>query len=115
MDIDVIREICLGLPCVTEDIKWGNNLVFSVGDKMFCMTDLEPPFRCSFKVKAEDFESICISPGFMEAPYLARANWVLVTDPSCLHKQDWQSYLSRSYELVKQKLTKKQRADLGLQ
>jgi hypothetical protein len=31
MDIDQLRAICTALPAVTEDIKWGHDLVFSVG------------------------------------------------------------------------------------
>ncbi|MGE5520530.1 MAG: MmcQ/YjbR family DNA-binding protein [Candidatus Dadabacteria bacterium] len=114
MDLEVIRSICMKLPATMEDIKWGNNLVFSIGAKMYCMTDLEPPFRCSFKVKADEFESIIILPGFMAAPYLARAHWVMVIDPHVLHKEEWQHYLAQSYELVKQKLTKKEKASIGI-
>ena len=35
MDIEDIRIMCTSLPGVTEDIKWGNDLVFSVGGKCF--------------------------------------------------------------------------------
>ena len=31
MAIDQLRKYCLSLPAVTEDVKWENNLVFSVG------------------------------------------------------------------------------------
>lgn len=113
MDIDLFRALCLSLPAATEDVKWGN-LVFSVGGKMFCMASLEPPFKCSFKVRDEEFEELSVKDGFMPAPYLARAKWVLVTDPSKLHKTEWEGYIKQSYELVKAKLTKKDRALLGL-
>lgn len=33
MDIETIQNICRGLGSVTEDIKWDNDLVFSVGGK----------------------------------------------------------------------------------
>jgi predicted DNA-binding protein (MmcQ/YjbR family) len=114
MDVDFVRKICLSLPAVTEDIKW-ENLVFSVGDKMFCMMPLEQPFRCSFKVSDEEFEEICMADGFMAAPYLARAKWVLVTNPSKLSNKEWQQYIRHSYELVKKKLTKKTKEQLGIQ
>lgn len=113
MDIDLFRALCLSLPAATEDVKWGN-LVFSVGGKMFCMASLEPPFKCSFKVRDEEFEELSVKDGFMPAPYLARAKWVLLTDPSKLHKTEWEGYIKQSYELVKAKLTKKDRALLGL-
>ena len=81
---------------------------------MFCVTSLESPFTCSFKVKDEEFEELSNQNGFMPAPYIARAKWVLVTDPSKLNKREWEKYIKQSYELVKMKLTKKLRQKLGL-
>jgi len=115
MDVDMLRKFCLSLPAVKEDIKWGNDLVFSVGEKMFCVAGLESPFKCSFKVNDEEFEELSSSDGFMPAPYMARAKWVLVTNPSKLNKKQWEQYIKQSYELVKMKLTKKIREQLGIQ
>ena len=115
MDTDFIRGYCLGLPSCTEDVKWGNDLVFSVGSKMFCVTALDLPFKCSFKVKDEELEELVCRPNFIPAPYMARAKWVQVTNASALHKEEWEFYLRQSYELVKAKLTKKVRAELGLE
>src|ERR1700745_533267 len=112
MNIENIRSICTALPAVTEDVKWGNDLVFSVGDKMFCVASLEPPFSCSFKVPDDEFDELSSQNGFMPAPYMARAKWVLVTDPSNLDKKQWERYIEQSYELVKVKLTKKLRGKL---
>jgi predicted DNA-binding protein (MmcQ/YjbR family) len=89
MDIEDLRKYCLSLPAVTEDIKWENDLVFSVGGKMFCAAGLEPPLRFSFKVGDEEFEEISVRDGFKPAPYLARAKWVLLTQPSKLHANEW--------------------------
>ena len=114
MDIEMLRKICSSLRAVTEDVKWGNDLVFSVGDKMFCAASLEPPFSCSFKVPDDEFDEISNKNGFTPAPYMARAKWVLVTDPSKLNKKDWERYLKQSYELIKIKLTKKLREKLGI-
>src|SRR5438128_7295584 len=41
MTLETIRSICRALPDVTEDIKWGADLVFSVGGKMFCVANTE--------------------------------------------------------------------------
>ena len=46
MTVESIRRWCLALPGVTEDIKWDDDLVFSVGGKMFCVAMLDPPHRC---------------------------------------------------------------------
>jgi predicted DNA-binding protein (MmcQ/YjbR family) len=115
MDIDQLRALCTGLPAVTEDVKWDNNLVFSVGEKMFCMASLEPPFTCSFKVPDEEFEELSAREGFIPAPYMARAKWVQVTSPTRLHNREWEARIRQSYELVKAKLTKKARTELGIQ
>ena len=114
MEIEQLRKYCLSLPAATEDVKWGADLVFSVGGKMFCVASLDPPFKCSFKVKDEEFEELSVKEGFAPAPYMARARWVLVTQPSKLNKKEWEAYIKQSYEMVKAKLTKKERAALGI-
>jgi predicted DNA-binding protein (MmcQ/YjbR family) len=115
MEMDSLRAFCLSLPAVTEDVKWGNDLVFSVGGKMFCVASLESPFNFSFKVKEEEFEELSSRDGFTPAPYMARAKWVLVTAPSKLNKKEREGYIRQSYEMVKAKLTKKARTELGLE
>lgn len=114
MDIEFLRKYCLSLKGVTEDVKWGNDLVFSIGEKMFCVASLEPPFKCSFKVTDEEFEALSNTEGFIPAPYMARAKWVLVTNPSKLNKKQWEQYIKQSYQLVSMKLTKKLREQLGI-
>ena len=81
---------------------------------MFCVAALDPPFKYSFKVSDEEFEELSNRDGFMPAPYMARAKWVLVTNPAKLNKKEWETYIRESYELVKTKLTKKIRKDLGI-
>jgi predicted DNA-binding protein (MmcQ/YjbR family) len=114
MDIEILRSICSKFPGVTEDVKWGNDLCFCVGGKMFCVANLEPPHTFSFKVTDEEFGQLSESEGFHPAPYLARAKWVLVTDSSKLNRKDLKNYLQQSYEMIKSKIPKKQRKDLGL-
>ena len=114
MDIEVLRSVCSKLPGVTEDVKWGNDLCFCVGGKMFCVASLEPPHTFSFKVTEAEFDELAESEGFQPAPYLARAKWVLVTDSSKLNKKDLKNYLQQSYEMIKAKIPKKQRRELGL-
>jgi predicted DNA-binding protein (MmcQ/YjbR family) len=114
MEIESLQKFCLSLPAVTEDIKWGHDLCFSIGGKMFCVAGLEAPLTCSFKVPDEEFEGLSTRDGFMPAPYMARAKWVLVTDASKLSKKEWESRIRESYDLVKGKLTKKLRSELGI-
>ncbi len=114
MDIETLQKICLKLPAVVEDVKWGNDLVFSVGGKMFCVASLEPPFTCSFKVKDEEYDEMSVRDGFIPAPYMAKAKWVLVNKPNNLNKKEWEHFVKQSYELVKAKLTRKLKEELGI-
>jgi len=114
MDIDQLRDICLSLPAVTEDVKWDHDLCFSVAGKMFCVIALDPPFKASFKVTDDEFEELSSTEGFMPAAYMARAKWVTVTDPSHLNKKEWEHYIRQSFELVKAKIPKKTLKELGI-
>lgn len=111
MTVDSIRRWCLALPGATEDIKWDDDLVFSVGGKMFCVAMLEPPHRLSFKCDDEAFAELVERDGIIPAPYLARAKWVsLETLDAPMEWKELESRLRRSYDLVKATLTKKAQA-----
>jgi predicted DNA-binding protein (MmcQ/YjbR family) len=112
MNIEELRNFCLGLSSVTEDIKWGDNLVFSVGGKMFCLADLESPLRVSFKVQEEEFPELTSTDDIIQAPYFARNKWVTVLEESRLSRREWEHYLRQSYDLVVAKLPKKTRDNI---
>jgi predicted DNA-binding protein (MmcQ/YjbR family) len=114
MSIEFLQQYCRSLPASTEDIKWGHDLCFSVGGKMFCVASLEAPFTVSFKVPDEEFDELTSREGFEPAPYMARAKWIMVTRSSVLKKKEWEHYVRQSYDLIKVKLTKKLRKDLGI-
>ena len=114
MNIEWLRKFCLSLPGVTEDVKWGHDLCFCVGEKMFCVTSLEGAFSTSFKVKNDEFDEIVNKEGIEPAPYLARAKWVLVTKPGQLSKDEWMDHIRQSYELISSKLPKKVRQALKI-
>ncbi len=108
MDFEKAKQLCRTFPGVTEDTKWGADIVFSIGLKMFAVTDdASPPSGMSFKVDDERFLELTDRPGIIPAPYLARAKWVYVEKPSALSDKEAAELLRRSYELVFAKLTKK--------
>ena len=115
MNVEVLQKICSDFPIVTEDVKWGADLCFCIGGKMFCVVSLEPPHTFSFKVKEEEYDELSQSEGFMPAPYLARAKWVLVTDSSKLSRKELKNYLRQSYEMIKAKIPRKLKKELGLE
>lgn len=113
MNIEQIRDICLSLPGVTEDVKWEDNLCFLAGNKIFFMAGLDAsPTPASFKVPPEDFNKVASRDGFHQAPYLARGQWVHTDDVGNLSEEEWAHYARQSYELIKSKLTKKAQREL---
>ena len=110
MNLEWIRAFCLKLPGVTEQVQWGNHLLFKVGGKMFAVGALEPGGNVlSFKAAPEDFAELTERPGIVPAPYLARAKWVALEKYSALRKSEYERVLEASYDLVVAKLPKTKR------
>lgn len=114
MNIEFLRKLCSSLPGTSEDVKWGNDLCFLVGKKMFCVTGLGGEGGVSFKVSDEEFEELIQKDGIIPAPYMARNKWVNVSSAKSLTKKDWEHFIKQSYELVAAKLTKKEKKDAGI-
>jgi predicted DNA-binding protein (MmcQ/YjbR family) len=96
-------------PGVEAGMKWEDDLVFTVNGKMFCATCLRGPHRgsISFKVDDERFLELTERPGFIPAPYLARAHWVQLPVATAIDRTELGQLIRRSYELVRAKLPKK--------
>jgi predicted DNA-binding protein (MmcQ/YjbR family) len=110
MKVDWLREVCLSFPGVTEQIQWGNDLLFKVGGKMFAVTPLEPaPVCLSFKASPESFAELTERPNIIPAPYLARAKWVALQTRDALPADELARLLRESYDMVFAKLPKKMR------
>ena len=107
MTIDTVRQICRALPDTTEDIKWVQDLVFSVGKKMYAVVNLEPPHTVAFKCTPEMLGELVERDGIIPAPYLARAMWVQAQLEGALEGPELEQLLRGSYELVKAKLPKR--------
>jgi predicted DNA-binding protein (MmcQ/YjbR family) len=107
MAIDWVRRICLSFPQATEQVQWGNDLVFKVGGRMFCVACLEPGEYCmSFKCSPEKFTELVELEDFAPAPYLARASWVALRSSDALPASELKALLRESYDLVSAKLPK---------
>ena len=111
--LEGIKKHCRKLPGATENVQWGDDLVFKIGSKMFCCTGLAPDSKFSFKVDDDRFLELTDQPGVVPAPYLARAKWIQV-DPkeTGLNLKTTKLLVTRSYELVFGKLPKKIQAQL---
>lgn len=113
MDIDWVRRYCLSFPHATEQVQWGNDLIFKVGGKMFAATPLEPaPVVLSFKCTPEMFAELTERRGIKPAAYAARYHWVSLETQDALPVRETKALLRQSYDLVFAKLPKKVQAGL---
>jgi predicted DNA-binding protein (MmcQ/YjbR family) len=110
------RALAASLPGATEDVKWGADLCYSVGGKMFCVFLCEGPATktCSFKVDDGRFLELTGVRGVIPAPYLARAKWVQVSLGHGLARADLDALVRRSHALIAAKLSRKLRTELGI-
>jgi predicted DNA-binding protein (MmcQ/YjbR family) len=110
MNIDQLRKLCLSFPGSTEQMQWGDNLLFKVGGKMFAITSLEPAkVWISLKASPENFAELTERPGVIPAPYLARAKWISLETADALPDAEISQLVRESYELVLAKLPRKAR------
>ena len=114
MDIESTHTFCLSFPHVTEEVLWGNDLVFKIGGKMFSVIGLDPASdHCmSFKCTPEKFAELIERNGILPAPYVARYHWVALESFDALPEKELKALLHNSYDLVFEKLPKKKKAEL---
>jgi predicted DNA-binding protein (MmcQ/YjbR family) len=112
---DELLDFCRTLPGATEDVKWGDHLVFSVGDKMFAMFDVGDSDLVRVKVSDGVFPILTREAGISPAPYLARQSWIKLDHTRVLPREEIQDLLRESHEMVAAKLTRKLRRELGIE
>ncbi len=114
MNRESLLQFCRKLPHATEDIKWGCDLVFSIGGKMFAVFDLNDTVKVSFKAAPANFALLTTKAGVIPAPYLARANWIALVKAKALPVAVIKQLLQESYHLVAAKLPAKVKKELRL-
>lgn len=115
MNLEILREIALSHPGVTEDIKWENHLCFNIGGKMFLITNPDGvPVTASFKASDHVFTDLQRIPGVIPAPYLARYKWLHIDDISRLSAEEWKNLVAEAYRLIFEKLPLKIRTGLAI-
>lgn len=114
MTIEELRDLCLSFPHAVEDVKWGKDLCFTVGGKMFCITEPDnPDGAVSFKCTPERFTELIEREGIEPAPYVARYHWVAVHKQAAINDDELEDLITKSYMLVFDKLPASVRNDLG--
>ena len=111
---DPLLELCRSLPGATEDVKWGHDLIFSVGGKMFAGFQLPDGEPLAFKVDPLVFDTLVGRDGIVPAPYMAKHSWVSVTDRKLVPIAMLRELLVDAHRLVASKLPARTRKALGL-
>ncbi|HAI82614.1 MAG TPA: hypothetical protein DCL43_03015 [Chitinophagaceae bacterium] len=115
MDIqDFLATICLQLPATVSSIKFEHHIAYTVGGKIFCITDPDMACSVSLKCNPEKFDELTQHNGVTQAPYFARGQWIHIEQLQSFTVREWQLLVTESYQLVVQKLTKSQKLALGI-
>ncbi|WP_374948976.1 MmcQ/YjbR family DNA-binding protein [Mucilaginibacter sp.] len=114
MNIEEIREYCLGKAGVTESFPFGEEtLVFKVGDKLFLLSGLG---EHSFNVKCDPEMAVDLREQYSEVQpgyHMNKKHWNTVrTDGSLTHRQ-LRQMIDHSYNLVRASQPKKQQAEIA--
>lgn len=112
-----LNSYCASLPRSTHVVQWGNSDVWKVGGKLYALIAWKDGADAvTFKVSDLAWEILLDMPGIRPAPYLASRGmkWVQVYNNQGLSDAELRAHIDASYELIKGKLTKKLRAELGL-
>jgi len=108
-------EVARLLPGASEDVKWGADLCFSVGEKMFAVTGMDDDSGVSLKVEPLVFEALTQREGVEPCGYnMWKHGWVSIKDYAAVEGEELERLVRSSHALVLAKLSKKkQRAILG--
>lgn len=117
--LEWVRRFCLSLPHTTEKVRWEHNLLFCIGEKMYCVANLEPGMRLglgriAFKCTPEKFAELVEIEGVIPAPYMARNHWVSLTRIDALRRAETQDLIRGSYQLVLKKLPRRLQSRLSI-
>lgn len=117
MNIENLRDYCLSLPNVSEDLPFGpQTLVFRIAGKIFLLVSLDTD-TLSFNVKChpelaqelrEKYPRI-VMPGY----HMNKKHWNTVEPGNAVPDQLVKEWIHHSYELIVSSLPKKTRASLS--
>jgi predicted DNA-binding protein (MmcQ/YjbR family) len=116
-----LNAFCQTLPATTYVMQWGGSHVWKVGGKVFVIVSTANKLAgISFKVTPLSYELLKDQPGLRPAPYLASRGMTWIQHYAQddlgpgLSVSELRDYLRQSHLLVAQGLSKKRRAELGL-
>lgn len=114
MNIEQIREYCLSLHRVTEDMPFGEDtLVFRVMNKIFALVNLDGETRINLKCDPsraitlrEEYQAII--PGY----HMNKQHWNTIILDGSLKKELVTSLIVHSYELIAESLPRAKKEEL---
>lgn len=111
----MLQDHCRSLAGVTEDYKWGDNLMLSVGGKLFAGFDTDDEGGTYFKCDDEDFDRLPDEvEGVTPAPYFASQAWVKVAKGAKVTTPELKRLMTKAHAIIGAKLSKKKQRELGL-
>lgn len=115
MNIQAYREYCLAKPGVTEDFPFDEKtLVFKVCGKMFALVDVD--FFESVNLKCDPEKALELRasyPGIKPGYHMNKKHWNTVENDGSIEDEFLLQMTDESYDLVVQKLTKKEKSMLS--
>lgn len=113
MNIEELREYCLAKKGVTESFPFDETtLVFKVAGKMFCLTDLVDDFSVALKNDPEkNIELREQFPAIRAGYHMNKQHWNTVLIDSTISDKMLKQLVDESYQLIVQKLPKKNREE----
>jgi predicted DNA-binding protein (MmcQ/YjbR family) len=117
MTRDEFNAFCGAMSATSHVVQWGNADVWKVGGKVFAICGWNDG-KDAFTFKAGDiaFEVLQQEPGIRPAPYLASRGmkWLQVYEEGRMSDATLKEHIVMSYDLVVAGMSKKNRAELGL-
>lgn len=111
MNIEIFREYCLSLPDTSESMPFGpDTLVFKVASKMFALTDIDN-FE-SINLKCDPEKAIDLRARYPEVKpgyHMNKRHWNTIEITPTISNEQYLEWIRESYNLVFDKLTKKER------
>lgn len=110
--VAAFRRYAGTLPAATLAEQWEAH-VAKVGGKVFALIGAAGT-PIVFKVSEISFDGLTMLDGIGQAAYFAKRAWVRVDRGAALTDAELKGYITASHALVAARLTRKRRAELGL-
>ncbi len=117
MNVETLRDFCLGFPHVTEDMPFGpETLVFRVAGKIFLLVSLDNEVF-GFNVKCDPELAVTLREKYprtvMPGYHMNKKHWNTIKAGSSVPDALLEEWIRHSYHLVFNSLSKKTRESLS--